>query len=128
MKENSRKYLLNTQNPAPHTGKLLSDHIKKHRIRQNALARALNRQTGTLISFRKNATLQTAILWELCHALKHNFFADIAHQLPTDYPTSLPDTTTDPLQLQIQDLQQQIARLTHERDLLQQIIQNWGKR
>jgi hypothetical protein len=36
-----------------------------------------------LATYGKNSTLQTAILWEICHALKHNFFADIAAQLPS---------------------------------------------
>jgi len=39
----------------------------------------------TLAGYEKNSAIQTAVLWELCHALKHNFFLDIACQLPAEF-------------------------------------------
>ena len=81
---------------APNTGELLKDFFKKRRIRKAALSRLINRSPKTLATYEKNSTLQTAILWEICHALKHNFFADIAAQLPPTYTTQAPaDSTQD---------------------------------
>jgi transcriptional regulator with XRE-family HTH domain len=83
-------------NTAPNTGELLKAFYKKRRIHKAALARILNRRGSTMAEFEKNASIQTAVLWEICHALKHNFFADLAAQLPAAYTTSVPaDTTKD---------------------------------
>ena len=84
--KHDQKYLTQAST-APHTGELLKDFFKKRRIRKAALSRLINRSPKTLATYGKNSTLQTAILWEICHALKHNFFADIAVQLPSTYTT-----------------------------------------
>lgn len=54
----------------------------------------LNRRYDTVFEFHKKATLQTAILWEICHVLKHNFFNDIAAMLPADFATEVPADTS----------------------------------
>ena len=97
-------------NPSPDTGMMLKAFFKKRRISKAALARTMNRAYKTLIAFTKGKTIQTALLWEISHALKHNFFADIATQLPDGYTTSAPaDTAKDT----------RIAELQKENDLLQ---------
>lgn len=110
------KYLQNVENPAPHTGTMLQRYYKQHKISKAALARTLNRQASTIYQFEKRQTIQTAVLWELCHALRHNFFADIAHQLPQTYTTS---TAKDD---KIAALTHENARLQSECDLLKSIL------
>ncbi|MFN8282869.1 MAG: hypothetical protein U0U67_06610 [Chitinophagales bacterium] len=57
----------------------------------------------------KNKTIQTAVLWEICNALKHNFFLDLAAALPSIFTTNVPvDTTKD----------ERITQLEKEIDLL----------
>ena len=95
MNRTEKKYIQQKEQ-APNTGELLKTFFKQRRIRKAALARLMNRSFNTLSTYQKNDTLQTAILWEICHALKHNFFTDIAVQLPPTYTTQAPaDSTQD---------------------------------
>ena len=79
------KYL--QKNTSPHLGKLLKDHIIKHSVYRSSLSRYMERQPSTIEYYLKQPTLQTALLWELSTALKHNFFKDLAAQLPADFTT-----------------------------------------
>ena len=94
---------------APNTGALLKDFFKKRRIRKAALARLINRSPKTLATYGRNSTMQTAVLWEICHALKHNFLLDIAAQLPSTYSTNAPIDNSK---------EERIAQLEKEIDLL----------
>ena len=126
MKAKTRKYILNTTNPAPSTGAMLETYLKEKRIYQSALCRLLNRHPSAITSFRKQTTMQTAVLWEICHALQHNFFADIAAQLPENYTTkneSIKETTSP----EISELQAEIATLKVERDTLRNMLEAWMK-
>ena len=106
--KNIQKYTTQAIN-APNTGEILKDFFKKRRISKAALARTLNRASPTVAKYVKNNSIQTSVLWEICHALKHNFLLDIAVQLPTDYTTNSPiDSTKD----------ERIAQLTQENALL----------
>jgi hypothetical protein len=98
---------------------MLKDLIKKRRIYKSALARALNRRYETLVDYLKQPSIQISILWEICHVLKHNFFYDIAAQLPADFATNV--TKDDTQSLKIAELEQQIIKLTAERDVLLQL-------
>ena len=81
------------KNTSPHLGKLLKDYITKHSVYRSSLARYMERQPSTIEYYLKQPTLQTAILWELSTALKHNFFMDVAAQLPADFTTNAPDSS-----------------------------------
>ena len=101
--------------PAPNTGAMLSSYFKEKRIRKSALARWINREPNTLYSFEKKASIQTSILWEICHALHYNFFADLAAQLPTSYATQ---SASSELANKIAQLEQEIIMLNREKNLL----------
>lgn len=65
----------------------------------------------------RNESIQTGILLDICYALKHNFFKDIANQLPDDF------TTTNPTDKSlISEKDQLIAQLQEENKVLK--IQN----
>ncbi len=70
---------------APNIGVTLKSYLKARGLNQAELGRRTNRSTTTVHAHMKRKSMQTAILWEMCHALKHNFFADLAGQLPEDY-------------------------------------------
>ena len=116
MRKTPQKYIENTERPAPHTGEMLKALYKKRRISKAALARKINRRASTLASFAKNHTIQTAVLWELSHALKHNFFADIAAQLPAEYATNVEANTTNTDR--ITQLERQVELLEAEKNVL----------
>ncbi len=116
MKSTEMKYLVNDTNPAVHTGQLLKTFFKARRIHKNALARKLNRHIGTLVTFQKNSSIQTAILWEISHVLKHNFFADIACRLPVEFTTDAPVHTEQ--SERIVALEEELKLTKAERDVL----------
>ncbi len=66
------------QYQSPSTGKMLKEYIDKKRIFKSALGRVLNLNIKSILEYQKNDTIQTAILWDLSNALKHNFFMDLA--------------------------------------------------
>ena len=70
-----------------HTGNILSSYIRKKRIAQAAIARALGVKSSTLAYYLKQTSIQTKTLLEISHILKYNFFMDIAQMLPDTYHT-----------------------------------------
>lgn len=95
---------------APHVGELLKNHIRINRLRRAALARQLGRSYNTVYNYQASQGIHTNILWELSTALKHNFFADLAAQLPPGFTTNAPDPTLP--------LQERNAALEEENKLL----------
>lgn len=63
------------------------------------------------MQYTKRPSIQTKVLWQLCTAMKHNFFMDLAAQLPAGATTNAPDPTLA--------LQQRVAALEEENKLLQ---------
>ena len=99
------------------TGKLIDDFITKKRIFKSNLGRDINRNGLSILAYTRNSSIQTGILIDLCHALKHNFFRDIADQLPDDFTrTKLDDKTL------VNEKDQLIAQLQEENKVL--TIQN----
>jgi hypothetical protein len=98
------------KNTSPHLGKLVKNHITKHKVYRSSLSRYMERQPSTIEYYLKKPTLQTAILWELSTALKHNFFMDLAAQLPAAFTTNAPDLTLP--------FKERIAALEEENKLL----------
>src|SRR5690606_31105906 len=94
----------------PDIGQMLNNRIKKRRISKAALSRNANRKPQTLQKILSKPSIQIRILWELCVAMRHNFFADLAAQLPQDVTTNAPDPTLP--------LQERIAALEEENKVL----------
>ena len=110
----TRKKYNEQPNPAPNTCEFLVTHIKKKRISKAALSRHLKRNNKTLVTYLRNQTMQTAVLWEICHALKHNFFADMAAQLLDTFSSNvIKDNSSN----------ERITMLEHENELLKAKIE-----
>ena len=95
---------------APHVGQLLKNHIRKHRLRRGVLAGILGRSYSTVYNYQESPSMQTHILWELSTALKHNFFRDLAAQLPEDFTSNAPGGNLH--------FQERIAALEEENKML----------
>ena len=67
------------------TGKILADYIQSYKINKTELGTAINRRGISILNYTRNSSIQTGILIEICYALKHNFFKEIADQLPEDF-------------------------------------------
>ncbi|MCG3165234.1 MAG: hypothetical protein POELPBGB_00996 [Bacteroidia bacterium] len=104
-------------NPVKHVGQMLNQHIRKNRYYKSALARDLDRRYETIADYLKRPSVQVRILFELCQALNHNFFADIAAQLPPDMPAN-----PTPKDQRIAELEKQVQQLSTERDNLQKVL------
>lgn len=101
-------------------GEILTNYLETNRIRRAALARKMGILLQTLLSYQKKASLQTDKLWELSHALEHNFFADIANQLPNTYTTTINAHAES--QQKIADLELEIEKLKIEKQVLMDIV------
>jgi plasmid maintenance system antidote protein VapI len=110
------KFNANRTENSFHTGQMLKDFFAKKRIHKNALARHLGRGRTTLVNYQKNASMQTAILWEISTVLQHNFFADIACQLPPTFTTNAPQETASADR--IAELQKKLEMVEAERNIL----------
>jgi hypothetical protein len=99
-----------------HVGSIIKSYIDRNKISKAALARKVNRTDSAVLQLQKRASLQLGIVMELSHALKHNFFADIAAQLPAAYTSDAPVDTTD--KEKIARLEQEIIILKAEKAVL----------
>ncbi|MBJ7428212.1 MAG: hypothetical protein JHD28_04545 [Bacteroidia bacterium] len=78
--------------------------------------RSIQKPQNTTVRYQKQESLQSSVLMALCHALKHNFFADIAALLPQEYTTNAP--TNSEQTNKIAELEQEIIMLNREKNLL----------
>ena len=99
-----------------HLGSLIKSYIDRNRISKAALARKIGRTDSTILKLQKRPSIQVGIVIELSHALKHNFFADIAAQLPAAYTTEAPEDTAN--KETIARLEQEIIILKAEKAVL----------
>jgi hypothetical protein len=101
-----------------HLGNLIKDYIDSKKIAKSSIARKLNKTDANILYYQKQPSLQVHIVTSLCHALRHNFFYDLAAQLPKEYTTSVPeDHTKDNI---IAQLKEEIKTLTTEKEILLQ--------
>lgn len=75
---------VNSQKIEIHVGLLLTNYLKKNKIRSTALARRMNLGISSFVQYKKNQSIQTNRLLEICLELNHNFFLDIAKMLPSE--------------------------------------------
>ena len=99
------------------TGALLDKYIQQHRIVKTELGAEIKRNGLAILQYTRNASIQTGILIDLCYALKHNFFRDIADQLPEEF--TITKATDNSL---FTEKDQLIAQLQEENKVLK--IQN----
>ena len=105
---------------APNIGSMLRTYYKKHKINRAALARKLNLHRVTVAKYDARSSLQVRILWNVAVALEHNFFADIAAQLPQTYTTNIPEDTTQAHR--IAQLEEENKILTGQLELLKRVM------
>ncbi|NHN27724.1 hypothetical protein FIA58_018740 [Flavobacterium jejuense] len=103
-----------------HVGKLLKDYIDSKKIAKSALARKINKDDSTIAYYQKKASLPVSVLLTLCHALKHNFFQDLANTLPSSYSGSVSESDTK--DTTIKQLQEEIKILKAEKEVLLQVL------
>ena len=99
-----------------HAGDILKNHIDAHRIYKSALNRNLNKPQNTVLRYQKQASLSSEVLIDLSHALRHNFLADLAAQLPESYTTTAPKDNCQ--EQRIAELEAQLSIVQAEKSVL----------
>ena len=103
-----------------HIGRMLNSHIVKNKISKAALARKLDINDRYIQRYENRDSLQFSLILQLCHALRHNFFTDIAAMLPQTYTaTTLPDDSKD---RRIAELEKEIDVLKAEKAVLMEAV------
>lgn len=111
----------NSQKSGPDIGQMLTEYIEERRISKASLSRKLQRSQVTVHKYMKRSSLQAEILWQLSTAMKHNFFLDLAAQLPPEFSTKAPDPTL-PLQDRIAVLEEENKLLHAKVDTLMEVV------
>ncbi len=96
--------------PMPALGAMLQTFFKQHRTRKGALAKVIGKSDNSIMRYQKQDNFSCSILWELSLGLNHNFFRDLAAQLPPAFTTNAPDPTLP--------LQERLVALEEENKLL----------
>ena len=110
MTEEKHVFTQTGENKMPSLGNMIHQYLKNNKINANRLSLTINRHSTAMSKFKKQPSFQTAILWELCYALKYNFFMDLASQLPKDFEYK-PNSTA-----------QELIELKNENELLKRDI------
>lgn len=114
MESKTKKYVENAGDI--NIGQMLKDYFKKRRTGKSALARRIGRTDNAILNYQKRPSLQSGIIIELSHALKHNFLADMAYLLPAEYTNDVPiDTSKD---IRIAELEKEVEILKAEKAVL----------
>ncbi len=71
--------------PPVHVGNLVRRYLREQKIQRAMLAKETNRALITVTRQLRKDSMQVALLFEFCMALKHNFFAELAQALPPDF-------------------------------------------
>ena len=105
------------------TGAFLNNYIQKNRISKSQLGIDINRNGKSITQYLYNSSIQTGILLDICHALKHNFFSDLADQLPMEFTKNQPktDQITSEKELFIAQLQEENKVLKIQNELLMKL-------
>lgn len=97
-------------------GSLLKKYLTLHKISRASLARRLNVDDSAISRYQKSDSINFQIIAKLSHAMKHNFFADLADLLPESY--SKDETKTMEQDARIAALEREIEILKAEKDVL----------
>jgi hypothetical protein len=96
----------------PHLGTFIKNKIDEERLSYAEVCRRINIKQPTINGYFVQESLQTKIIWKLCHALQYNLFADIISFLP-EHIQNKNTTTTQKIilaqQEEIEDLKKEIA-------------------
>ena len=98
------------------TGKLLDAHLKNNQIQGERLANLIGVQGQTVSKYRSGSIMKSSTIEQICYALEHNFFQDMANHLPREF--SVNATLNSANQELIAQLQEENKVLKIQNELL----------
>ena len=103
-----------------HVGKMLKDYMSHRNLKKSDVANSIGIPSTAVYAYEKSTSLQTGNIMRFCHALKYNFFMDIANSLPKEYTHGeLYESEKDIL---IKTMTEENNKLKHEVALLKEIM------
>ena len=102
-------------------GSLLKKHLTLHKISRASLARRLGLHDAAISRYQRSDSISLQSIAKLSHALKHNFFADLADLLPDSYTKDLSKIIEK--DAKITALETEIMVLKAEKEVLLQVLQ-----
>lgn len=105
----------------PSLGDWLTSYFKEHRTRKGSLAKIIGKSDTSIIRYQKRGNFSCRILWELSLGLNHNFFQDLAAQLPPGFTTNAADPTL-PLLERIDGLEEEVKILNAKLETLKDVL------
>ncbi|MBT0607895.1 hypothetical protein [Aequorivita echinoideorum] len=105
----------------PNVGEMLNAHLTAQNVPKAALCRNMDRHPKYLQADVKKTSLKTELLWHYSLALGHNFFADLAAQLPDYFTTNVPDPTL-PFKQRIDQLEEEVKLLNVKVEILEGVL------
>ncbi len=110
-----------TATTLPRTGDLIVRVLQARQMRKADLARKLHAKNSIVNRFTNSNSMSLAKLAEISRLLGHNFFADLAATLPSDFTTLAAE---DPFSEERARLQAEIARLQAENALMERLLRD----
>jgi DNA-binding XRE family transcriptional regulator len=109
-----------------HIGKMIQARLVQLLIKRSTLAKSMGVPHSTIYAYEKRPSCSTDNLLRFCHALRYNFFADVARTLPAEYSHAA-GSPNDHATVRSQDdiIAQQaelIKQLSIENNLLKELI------
>lgn len=101
-------------------GNMIKNCIDSKNLKRSALAQLLHTPNTAIYAYEKRDSLKTSTVMRICHALKYNFFMDMANSLPQEYEYNRSlSGAKDGL---IDQQSAEILRLNNENRLLKELI------
>lgn len=100
-------------------GKLLDAHLRNNGISGERLAALIGVQGQTVSKYRTVTSMKSNTIEEICYAIEHNFFQDMANHLPREF--SVNATLNSANQELIAQLQEENKVLRIENNLLMKL-------
>ena len=99
---------------------MIKNYIDRKNLKRSAIAQLLHTPNTAIYAYEKRDSLKTSTVMRICHALKYNFFMDMANSLPAEYEYNRSlSGAKDGL---IDQQSAEILRLTNENRLLRELI------
>lgn len=90
----------NSNGQMPHIGSILKKFMTENRISKTECAGKMGVHPSQVTKYLENYTMQMAVFWKFCIALKHDFFSELLPHLPV-YKAPAEDPRLREMQLQI---------------------------
>lgn len=99
-------------------GQMIKNHIDQKFLSRTDISKRLGFFNTAIYGYEKRSSIYTTTLLNFCHVLQHNFFMDIAVQLPNTYTQN----NLSEKDLLIESLKKENEKLQLENNLMKELL------